>query len=39
VLSGERGEAPASLEDEHFETEAAAMHGVFLRRVEGLMNE
>lgn len=36
ALSGVRGEAPTLLDDGPYATEADAMHGVFLRRVERL---
>jgi N,N-dimethylformamidase len=37
VLSGARGEAPALLAGARFDSEAAAQHGVFLRRVQNLL--
>jgi branched-chain amino acid transport system permease protein len=37
VLSGQRGVPPTVLDDERFNSEAAALHGVFLRRVRDLM--
>ncbi len=37
VLSGERGVPPRLLEDERFDSETAAQHGVFLRRVRELL--
>jgi hypothetical protein len=36
ALTGVRGEAPTVLEDGPYATEAAAMHGVFLKRVQQL---
>jgi branched-chain amino acid transport system permease protein len=37
VLSGVRGVPPTLLDDERFDSELAAQHGVFLRRVRDLM--
>jgi branched-chain amino acid transport system permease protein len=37
VLSGERGVPPQILDDQRFDSEASAEHGVFLRRVRDLM--
>ena len=36
ALTGVRGEPATIVDDEVFPTEEAAMHGVFLRRVQGL---
>jgi hypothetical protein len=36
VLTGVRGEAPTVLGDGPYATEAAAMHGVFLKRIQDL---
>jgi branched-chain amino acid transport system permease protein len=37
VLSGERGVPPRILDDRRFDSESAALHGVFLRRVDDLL--
>jgi len=36
VLSGQRGQPPAILDDETFSNEEEATHGIFLRRVRDL---
>jgi branched-chain amino acid transport system permease protein len=38
-LSGERGKAPAFIDAPNYDSEAKAMHALFLRRVEELMHD
>lgn len=37
ALSGERGVAPRNVEEQVYDSEAAAYHGVFMRRVQDLL--
>jgi branched-chain amino acid transport system permease protein len=37
AMSGQRGVAPRIVEDRIFATEEAAYHGVFLRRIQDLL--